>query len=654
MFDKYEEYYEADMRRIARNQRFAWGLNFGQWPAYVVEKLQAQGRRPPTLNVLGKKIQSQIGSFMSNDFDVRYAPINGKVDSLTQKLQDMFYSDKNNLMWKVPESIALRDMFGAGVGYERMVISDQFDEMGNISWEAINPMHVYLDIGWKGGDVSKIRHYFEWGMFYPSEIAEMFPNVGSKIDDLKEREETDGVDCGEYHGGPTPYGTTEDKWGSAHKVIIFHSVKIVERWWEYDLLNQCNFPETGYEPQSDEDKAAKTEYIKMMGLNPARDICTRKQIRRVKYIEVICPTIDSELFLVDGKDRVQTNNCNIYPLGDCYNGQFKGTTDDLYDLQVMLNKGEMNIDDIQTRSAKGAFLLDQALAAGDVNKMREIEANWNNPAARMWVDEGSTSELGPHGGVIPLPGVAPTPDMFKQNDRRLDLIDRLSMVPSAMDSRTESSGESGKLYQSKVQVALVGQRYQLDIFENHKRNKSRAYLIQAKITYKGFPRTFARSQPGDTFTVNKPIEGPDGTMYVMDDISKLPDMLVSIVPSKSGVNVRTELRTQYAESLQLLVDPADRLARLCVLSALYETYELPEETKQEISMAFQMLKTNAAMVEAMNNMAMRQKMQTMSSPQQQIPQEEPPQQQISQGQPTREEAVEGTPQEEMQPEEVLA
>ena len=648
MFYRYEDYYEPEIRRLIRNQRMMWGVNFAQWPAYVVEMLRAQGRRPPTFNIIGKKIQSQIGSFLANDFDVRYMPITGQIDSLTNAINDMYFSDRNNLNWKTSERIALRDCFTM-VGYERMYISDRFTELGNIAWEPMDPTHTYISTAWRSGFSNDIRDYFEWGVFFPSELADMFPEKAKEIKESKLREEIDGVDLGEYMGGITGFSDTDSKWGARHKLLTYHYVVREERYWEYDLKNRCNFPETGLVPGSEMDRQAKKEYIEMMQLDPNHDVTIRKQIKRIKRVESICPTLDSELFLTAGKDKIQTNNCNIYPLGDQFNGQFKGTCDDLYDVQISFNKGRMNIDDIIQRSAKGAFLLDEALADGDSEKMRKIEAEWNNPAARIWVEEGSTVDLGPKGGMIELPSANPPQEMFRQSAELSDLADGLSMVPAAMDSRSESSQESGKLYQSKVQVGLIGQKYAMDLWEAHRRDKAAAYLLQAKITYAGWPRTFVKTGTQESIDINQRVQDNEGNRFVIDDISKLPDMLVTLVASKTGLNMRTELRSQYAESLNLLADPADRLARLVILSALYETYELPDAEKEEIQIAFTMLKKNEAMAQTLTQLDLKGKLQMYMQkgvPEIQPPEEQQPQNQITAGEQSAPEMNVGTPQEE--------
>jgi hypothetical protein len=595
LFNKYEDYYRNEIERIIRNQRMYWGVNFGQWPAYVVEKLKAQGRRPHQYNIMAKKIESQISSYIANSFDIKYATVSGKHSPWALNLQDMAYSDKSNCDWESSEIIALRDM-QVCVGYERMFISDRYDStFGNIAFEALPPTHVYLDPAWKTPNAWDIKNYFEWGMYSVGDIIDLFPKAKEELLDWKMREEFSGINFGEYHGGVQKYRNTEEKWGDFHRVITFHSVEKKEREWEYDLVNKCLFPETGFEPDTKEDKEVKQKYMEDNGIQEGQ-YTKVKQKRLVKRIEVICPSLHNEMFLAAGKDRVQTNNCNIYPIGNNFYGQFRGVADDLHDVQIDFNHSQMNIMDIQKRSAKGAFILDEALTGGDLQKKREIESSWNDPAARIWVAEGTTAELGAHGGMIELKSVQPTPDLFNHANRSLDLADWLSTIPAAMDSRSESSTESGKLYQSKVQVGLQGQKYGMKIFERHKKEKAAAYMLQAKVTYSGYPRSFSKTgKKDDVLEINSPAVDPMGRRVVINDITKMPEMKVLLIPATSGINMRTELRAQYTEVLQVLTDPKDRLVKLIFVKKIFGTQDMPEDDKEEVTKALDMLITEEAM-----------------------------------------------------------
>jgi hypothetical protein len=126
MFNRYEEYYRNEIQRMITNQKMYWGINFGQWPAAAVEKLILQGRKPPTFNILASKIEKQIGSYLSNGFDLKFETRNGKESHWSLSLMDMLVSDKNICDWESSEIIALRDMH-CMVGYERMFVSEIWD-----------------------------------------------------------------------------------------------------------------------------------------------------------------------------------------------------------------------------------------------------------------------------------------------------------------------------------------------------------------------------------------------------------------------------------------------------------------------------------------------------------------------------------------------
>lgn len=645
MFQRYEEYYRNETYRMIHNQRMYWGINFGQWPAYAVEKLITQGRKPPTFNIIAKKIEGQIGSFLSNGFDMKYITKNGDNAEWGLHLYDMSCADRNNLDWETSTVISLRDMH-CMVGYERMTISEKYDsDFGNIAWEPLPPNHVYISPSWKSPYASDIENYFEYSMLSVEQICNMYPRIADELKVQREREYIDGINFGEYSAGPSRYKSVEEKWGDWHKVITFHSIVKQERMWEYDLVNRNTFPETGFDAGTEDDKAAKTAYMQKMGLTPD-DVTQVRQIKKIKRIEAICPTLNSELFFASGKDRVQTNNCNIYPLGNNFYGQFRGVVDDLEDTQVNFNKAKMTIEDVMMRTAKGAVILDSALTGGDDRVREQIESQWNNPAARIWVDEGSTLELGPHGGIVELPAHPPTPDMFQQTTQTLELADWLSTMPAAMDSRTESSSESGKLYQSKVQVGLISQKYGMKIWERHEREKAQAYILQAKITYAGYPREFKKIGKGDSLILNQPGIDVSGRRVILNDISVMPEMTVISTPSPSGINLRTELRSQFTETLNILQDPNDRLLKLICLKNVFNTQDMPQDDREEVKKACELLITVTAMGLAMQAQQLKAQMAQMGTPQQQPDQQ---QQQITDGSFDKSKAIQGTPQEQLQP-----
>lgn len=613
-FDRYEQYWKPDTERAIRNARMYWHVNFGQYPPYIVERARQEGRRPPTFPILPDKIETLVGSFLANGFDMKLEPSNGMLDSLSLNIQDVILDDSRKMDWETSEIACLLDSH-IMVGGERMTIrgAHQDDPFGRIAWEPIDPVHTFPSPSFKSRYMRDLMDYFEYRMMTATEIMDhpLFEKSSEHLKELYRREQVDGIDYGENQGAVPLYNNSEEKWQDYHRVITFHWVEDSREEYEFDLANNAWFPDTGFKPGSEEDLSIKRQYKEMMGLDE-NDITFLPRTRRVKKIQTIAPTIDRELFLQSGKDLIQTNNCNLYLNGIFYKGQWQGIVDRLYDIQVAYNKAKWNLQDIQQRSAKGAFILDRALSGGDPALEQQIEQEWNSPAARIWVDEGSTANL-PGGGVVPLPSVNSTPDMYNEPQSMLDLADRFSKVPAAQDARSESSKESGVLFRHKLEVGMVGQKYLMKSWERHKKAKIEAWLLQAKISYAGVALTVTKPGTKEPLKINEPAQNLiTGKRVILNDISLLPQMSVSLVPSQSGINIRHVLRSQYAEALDFLAkDPRYALLAITLTGLILETQEMPEEHKEEIRAATNLLKTQEALTAAKNVYGLKSEVQQL-------------------------------------------
>jgi hypothetical protein len=484
-------------------------------------------------------------------------------------------------------------------------------------------------------DPFKLRSYFREEMMSAEEIMYTFESKSEKLKELKNREMVDGIDHGE-NVGPALYKDMETKWGSLHRVIEFHWLEQKERYWEFDTKNNVPFPDAGYKLGSDEDRSFKIQYIKTAGLQPS-DITYEKQKTITKHIQACAPSIDAELFLIDGPDRVQTGSCNLLPLGWKYEGQYAGLVDRMQDLQVSYNKSEMLIEDQMMSAARGGKIWDKALTGGDKSLEKQIEEAWNDPAANVWAAAGSTANLGQHGGVIPMSTVSVSGDVFNQQMRRERNFDRFSKVPAAQESRSEYSGEPATMFKDKNAIAVLGQRVYQKLVESHKKHKAEMYARQAKITYAGITRSFGEVGSKKQFSINRSsYDQKSGLPVVLDDIRMLPEMKVTLVPAKDSANLRDQLRQDYGALLNPIAgDPQNRLLTISIVGAVLETTPLPEDKKEEFNKSIQLLKMDAALGVAL---AIKQKQMQINPP-------APPEaQQIQGGQPQQQMTV-GKPQE---------
>jgi hypothetical protein len=584
-FTRYEDFWQPDLARYTNNARALWGINFGQWHPRVVEEMRKQGRKPKTHNIILDKVEKFIGNMLSNGYDVRYSPAQGNIDSLVLKLQDMYYSDEALMEWGTAETEVLWDSM-AGVGYESMQISNKYHDLGNIAWVKRNPRRILLDPTWKSTDVDLLKNYFTWGRFTVDQICDLFPIHSERIKDLKDREAKEGIDYGENEGGVANYDSTYTKWADDHLVYEYHFIEKKKREWEFDRKNNCPFPETNEPFGSPADRAQKYQYIQLMGLRN-EDITFVTQDKVTKYIQACCPTLDSELVLLDGKDLIQVGNCNLFPLGLKSEGQYMGYVDRVMDLQQSYNKRQNWKEDIMMTAARGKVIMDESLAGTDGEKKTEIQEQYNKPNDITWVQG---LDMGGKNMIIPINATPIANDIFQMDRQDLEEFDRFIPGNAATDGRMQHSREPNSMFQSKIEVGQISMRLASTLWESHKKRKAMAYAKQAKITYAGTPRDFGNKSGVDSSRINDIQEQPDGSRKILDNIALLPDVKVTMVQSKDGVNIRTQTREDLGQLAEFIgKDPNNRLASLVIAGEIIDTVALPDESKESIKKAFDLM-----------------------------------------------------------------
>ena len=590
-FTRYSDFWQPDLSRYTNNARALWGINFGQWHPKVVDEMRKYNRKPKTHNLILDKVEKFIGNMLSNGYDVRYSPAQGNIDSLTLKLQDMYYSDQATMEWEVAEQECLWDSM-SGVGFESMEISNKYHDLGNIAWVKRNPRRILLDPTWKSSDIDLLKNYFTWGRFTVEQICDIFPVHKEHIMDLRDREMQEGINYGENEGGISTYDATFTKWADDHLVYEYHYIEKKKREWEFDRKNNCPFPETNETFGGEADRAQKYRYIELMKLR-SEDITFVTQDKVTKYIQACCPTLDAELVLLDGKDLIQTGNCNLYPLGLKSEGQYMGYVDRVMDIQQSYNKRQNWKEDIMMTAARGKLIMDESLAGANGEKKEEIEQQFNKANDITWV---TGLDIAGKNSIIPINATPIANDIFQMDKQDLEEFDRFIPGNAATDGRMQHSREPNSMFQTKIEIGQIAMKLASSLWEQHKKRKALAYAKQAKITYAGTPRDFGNKGGDKPFKINNIVEKPDGSREIQDDISLLPDMKVTMVLSKDGVNIRTQNREDLGQLAEFIgKDPNNRLASLVIAGEIIDTVTLPDESKESIKKAFDLLTQEAGL-----------------------------------------------------------
>jgi hypothetical protein len=652
--DSYARYWEPDLTRYTVNARSLWGINYGMWPKVVIDELQSKNKNPRTFNLMLPKAKAFIGSIMGNGYDIRYAPTSGNIDSLVLKLQEMYYSDKKEMFWEHSEMEAILDST-CGVGFESMYVSSKNHHLGNIAWVRRNPRRILMNPSWKSSNIDDLHDWITWGKFTIEEIFDIFPLHNDRLKELMKREIRDKTINYGVNKGIEKYTDPQQKWDDLHTVYELHWIERKREQWEYDKKNGCMFPDTSFSYHSDEDIAEKMRYIQKNNLEQD-DISLRIRIKTTKYIRAICPTLDAELMLIDDPDLIQCGNANLFPIGIKMDGQYQGLVDSMIDPNRSYNEYQTTMDMIHSNGGKQGIVVDKGLFDGDDELQSDFEARYSQDNPLLFAAMGTTELLGSNGGILKLPQATISADIFRREEGLLNLMDRVSQISAEEDSRSQYAGQANKMFENKILAGKIGKWYDSKSYELHQKEKAAAYAKQAKYTYAGEQREFGGKDGKETITINKKVRNENtGTYETHDDISLLPEIKVSLILSRDGVDIRSQLREDLSSAIQAVsVDPNDRVLKLGFLRGIIKTISFPDEEKEDFDNTIELMLFQARLQLAVS---IKQLMAVLQpSPGQiqgQLPgtqsnqQEQKVPQQISNKVPTEEQTFQGTPQEQL-------
>lgn len=641
-----KDYFQNDRNRYIENSRMYWAVDYGQWNPQVVQQLLTEGRQAPTFNIMAYKMDGLRGSLLRNQFDMKYVPVSGESDDWALKLQQMWYSDKDSMNWDWSYDIFLRD-FLIQYGAEWMYVDTSNDPFGNIAFRPDTAYNLFPDPGWKTPFHKDLRELDKVAFYSAKELKRLYPNKAKEIDDAYLRQKYASkyqTSSQDYHFdapeiGPA-YQQLDKRWDTKQLIIERHEIIDETLDMEYNIRDGEWFPTTEHKPQSPDDIAFKRHYMEQRGLAPD-DITFLPKNNRRYHITSGCPVLD--VLLEDKDSIIQIGWIPCFITGPAKMGtQYRGLGDMVKDIQLNTNKYMMMMSEILNRAARGGMFINEDIVGGDRARMSEVELQWNNPAARIWIKPVDPNMVNNY--VKEIPSAHIPNDLMTFHNLMSEYADKLSMQPPAAEGRTESTREPAKLYQSKFEAHMISRGAIDAMLAIHEHSKAEAYLLQAPKTYSGVTREFSSRNGKTKFEINRAV--PGGMEW---DISKAGRQKVIINPSQKGVDVRINQRGVYME---LKMGTRDPLMASIYDKRIVNTIEMPEEEKEEASAALELISKEAAMAKMLNIKNMEMQIQTMGMPQPEQEQADaegalPPEEgqgPVSEGKrPNLPEAVKGTP-----------
>ena len=649
-FNKAFDYYRPDRERLVRNRRMYSGVNNQQWPDDIVGQLNDEGRQIPTYDIIKQKISGLAGQLLRSQYEIKFEPMDTAINSLTLKLQDMWYSDKETWNYDLSFFSFLINFLIQWGAEEMFVAEDESGELG-LAYRSLDPTLITLDPFWMSIDPKDMKNLYRTPYLTVDQIFRLYPHKKEELLYEYARQKAECIEYGDNEGS-TPYRDLETRWGDQHRLIEHHHMKYIERYWEWDMVNKRFFPETGFKNQSEDDRIAKKHYIEQNNIS-ADMISWKKQKKSVYEVITIAPTLTNRVLLEDKPHYIQIGQIPIFVAAPFKNAnELSGIGDMLKTPQENINKYMLMMQELLDKSARGGMFIDPNMFDNDPSRLQQARLKWNRSGARIETAPGALESGRKY--IAEFPSSHIPSDLMGFETLMRDWADRLSLQVPAAEGRAEAANETGVLFRSKYEAAVIARGAIDMVLKLHVKNKAEAYMKQAKVTYAGYEKTFAGNPP---FVINERVATENG-IGIKNDISKLPRHRVSIQFSKSSLDVKTGIREILGTLKQTTQNP---LMAAFLDMSIASTLELPEGLMEELKRIYQLIMRTAGTQEvaAMKNAEAQivQLDQMMAGALQQLGQTGMPKEQVPEQMTMREttenEVKQGTPEENLQTQQTL-
>jgi hypothetical protein len=610
-FNRAKEFEEENLARESKNWNLYSGYDNGQYPADILAQLREEGRNPFQGNFIRGKVDGLAGSIVKNFFDLNFEAIDGKYIDLCRIIKELMLSDKELLDW----NDSYLQIVVAGLvyrGVEEMYVSTEYSPLGNIGFRFIMPGHIILDPNWITAKSKDLRRAWKMSYLTAEQIKEKYNTREADIDAAIAARQFDGLEYDlDAKDEGFPYFNANERYGSQYRVIEFHHMETKKKKIEVVASSGLVVPDV-----SDEEKK---EWAIYNGVTSEDDIIHNEITYNEYYVTTICPELSRNFLLEDRKAKIQIGRLPFFPWSSCrINGKNGGLPDLLESIQVTYNKRESMIDHMISTSANGAHGIDPDIVDSDMNKMAEIEKNWNTSSYRFWTSPGKIASGRNFFAEVPRTNI--DYGVVNEIGRLLDLGDRVSKLPAATDARSEGSEESGILFARKQMQSDINHAVLYRTLEQLWNDKGESYLLAAKQLYSGIYRTFLVPGKDNILELNKTIYTDEGPIIV-NDISALPRMKVAVTQSPQGTTMRAIDRAMGIETLRV-IGPENPLLRARTVKKIVSTLDttsaeaaqMAQDAELEAQLARETLKTQLLNLQATQMQLTKQ----LQEPQQQM------------------------------------
>ncbi|MCP4651137.1 MAG: hypothetical protein GY853_13810 [PVC group bacterium] len=560
-------YHQSSIDRGLRAWRYYFALSGYQWPEKELAVLKDEDRLPYQYDVISPKINTMAGAIITDMQEPNWVPIEGEKTTTTEAVIDCFSSDKELTNW---DPVMVQCVLGGLIheSWIQMIETTEYNPSGNIGLEYIRDGSLITDSYWKSNSDKQLKKAWKSQYFTAEGLAHKYDKMSDKIRQAIEQEKK-GVD-----GAPTD--AVEQRQKFAGKVGAEYEV-IEEMWLEIIKTKRLVGRKEGEFKRIPFPVTDNREYLELFAEQNGIDwetVDAEPYNDIVYHATAICPSLDPHIILNDEKPRIQVKRLPIFLFTTKrHDGKNKGLVESIMDLQTTLNKRVNLESELIDKANGGMTILNEDLFDGDTIKEAELQKNLNNPKKSMF------ARFTP--GVPTREEITPKQypsQIMTQIELMLNTLLPITSGVSDAWSSESSQGESGVLYERKVQMNKIGTLIMDKAVKQLINNLGEAYYYQWQITYAKLPREITKRGGKEKIILNESL--PDGS--IKNSVEYTPRCRVIVTENLQSSTQQLRKRTMATEMLPQINPETNQLTFQKFLGMLVKNVDgLSDEEKDE-------------------------------------------------------------------------
>lgn len=555
---------ERDRER--KNWRAYDATEFGQFDEAALALMIQEGRPPTSFNIIKRYVDSIAGSTIADGYDINYETELGDDNVGAIIMKELYLQDKglSNLEGEYLEAIRAGFIYR---GWVEMFVDKDRDPRGRVGFRYLSPDRVVGDPDWTTHRVKDNKQIFILAWMSPQQIKDRYHASDTEITQAISQYEQLRGDGGGVSSGVNSstgeidklYDTSPDFFDERNGLFLVASkcwLKKETKKLLFDLETQQFLPDM---PKED------IEHFLLAAQMTGKKIDVIPSEVTVCKVRTFAPAwLNVELQA--GNHPIQRNGYPFFCFSsDCINGRPNTPTDQLYDVQTSINKREATITHVLMTTGHNALSVEED-ATSDPEDAKKIATGIHRPGAGFLVAPGANNE----NKIKYLTKNQPPTDLMQHSQSLLNIAEKITPAVPALQGLGES-GDSGVLFQAKLQQAQVGIQIPSKFLKTFWNDVGDAFFYAAQQTYT-YPMILSSSKDGTQFRLNM-----EGGIW----IESIPRLRTVVTQSPTSDSFRRSLLQQLGSLEQYITGPLTKqsLGRLLIQGLP----GIPDEEKNALS-----------------------------------------------------------------------